>query len=103
MAASLGARQLANRVVDNLQRAGNKDGAAAYEVQAALREALVGNTGTAKTMANEALGLRNSVMYKPLPQSFWHLPAIQQRQWSRPTALHNDFRQIPASKITICR
>ena len=53
----LRARQLANRVVDNLQRAGNKDGAAAYEVQAALREALVGNTGTAKTMANEALGL----------------------------------------------
>jgi len=54
------ARELAMRVVDSLRRAGNKDAAGGMEVEAALREALVGNVALAKRQAEDALSLSDN-------------------------------------------
>lgn len=54
------ARELAMRVVDSLKLAGRKESAAGFEVQAALREALVGNLTVAKQQAEDALSLTDN-------------------------------------------
>jgi len=51
------ARELTRRAADSAQRADEKETAAAYEAEAAVREALVGNLGTAKQQAQAALVL----------------------------------------------
>jgi hypothetical protein len=53
------ARELTRRASDSAQRADEKEPAAAYEAEAAVREALVGNMGRAKQQAQAALALLN--------------------------------------------
>ena len=53
------ARQLTQRAADSAQRADEKETAASYLAEAALREALVGNTGTVKQLSQAALALSN--------------------------------------------
>jgi len=53
------ARELTRRAADSAQRADKKETAAAYEAEAAVREALVGNLALAKRQANNALALSN--------------------------------------------
>jgi len=53
------ARELTRHAVDSAQRADKKETAAAYEAEAAVREALVGNLALAKRHANNALALSN--------------------------------------------
>jgi eukaryotic-like serine/threonine-protein kinase len=55
----LKAREFTHRAVDSAGRADKKGAAAAYEAQAALREALVHNTGLAKQQARAALAISN--------------------------------------------
>ena len=51
------ARELTRRASDSAQRADEKEPAASYEVEAAVREAVVGNTSHAKQQAQAALAL----------------------------------------------
>jgi tetratricopeptide (TPR) repeat protein len=53
------ARELTRRAVDSAQRADERETAAGYEAEAALREALVGNVAFAKQRAQSALALSN--------------------------------------------
>src|SRR5439155_7644511 len=53
------ARELTRRASDSSQRADKKESAAGYEVEAAVREALVGNMSQAKQQAQAALALSN--------------------------------------------
>lgn len=53
------ARELTRRAADSAQRADKKETAAAYEAEAAVREALVGNLALAKRQAEHALALSN--------------------------------------------
>ena len=53
------ARELTRRASNSAQRADEKETAAAYEAEAAVREALVGNMGQAKQQAQAALALSN--------------------------------------------
>ena len=53
------ARELTRRAVDSALRAGKKEKAAGYEAEAALWEAMVGNTALAKPQARAALALSN--------------------------------------------
>jgi len=53
------ARELTRRAADSAQRADKKETAAAYEAEAAVREALVGNLALAKRQASSALALSN--------------------------------------------
>ncbi|MGC2329844.1 MAG: winged helix-turn-helix domain-containing protein [Candidatus Acidiferrales bacterium] len=53
------ARELTRRAADSAQRADKKETAAAYEAEAAVREALVGNLDLAKRQAGNALALSN--------------------------------------------
>jgi eukaryotic-like serine/threonine-protein kinase len=53
------ARELTRRAVDSAQRADEKETAAGYEAEAALREGLVGNVALAKQQAQSALALSN--------------------------------------------
>jgi hypothetical protein len=53
------ARKLTQRAVDSAQRADEKEAAAAYNAQAAVREALVGNIALAKQDAQAALAPAN--------------------------------------------
>ncbi len=54
------AQELAARVVDAMRRTDHKEAAAGYEVQAGLREALMGNLGLAKRKAEDALSLTDN-------------------------------------------
>jgi serine/threonine protein kinase/Flp pilus assembly protein TadD len=51
------ARELTRRAVDSARRADAKEAAASYEAGAAVREALVGNTGLARHQAQAAVAL----------------------------------------------
>ena len=51
------ARELTRRAVESAQRADEKETAARYEAEAAVREALVGNMSQAKQQAQAALAL----------------------------------------------
>ncbi len=53
------ARELTRRAVDSAQRADEKEVAAGYKAEAAVREALVGNVALAKQQAQAALALAN--------------------------------------------
>jgi len=53
------ARELTRRAADSASRAGQKETVAGYEAEAAVREALVGNTALAKRQAKDALALSN--------------------------------------------
>jgi eukaryotic-like serine/threonine-protein kinase len=53
------ARVLARRAVESAQKGDDKEAAAVYEAQAAVREALVGNTDLAKQQAQTALASSN--------------------------------------------
>jgi eukaryotic-like serine/threonine-protein kinase len=53
------ARELTRRAVESAQRADERAAAAGYEAEAALREALVGNTALAKKHARVALAISN--------------------------------------------
>jgi eukaryotic-like serine/threonine-protein kinase len=53
------ARELTRRAVDSAQRADEKETAAGYQAEAALREALAGNVALAKQQAQSALALSN--------------------------------------------
>jgi eukaryotic-like serine/threonine-protein kinase len=53
------ARELTRRASDSAQRADEKETAAGYEAEAAVREALVGNMSQAKQQAQAALALSN--------------------------------------------
>jgi eukaryotic-like serine/threonine-protein kinase len=53
------ARELTRRASDSAQRADEKETAAGYEAEAAVREALAGNMGLAKRQAQAALALSN--------------------------------------------
>jgi len=53
------ARELTRRASDSAQRADEKETAADYEAEAAVRDALVGNVSTAKQQAQAALALSN--------------------------------------------
>jgi serine/threonine protein kinase/Flp pilus assembly protein TadD len=53
------ARELTRRASDSAQRADEKETAAGYEAEAAMREALVGNMSQAKQQARAALALSN--------------------------------------------
>ncbi len=53
------ARELTRRAADTAQRADEKETAASYEAEAAVREALVGNMDAAKQEAQAALALSN--------------------------------------------
>ncbi|HKN70898.1 MAG TPA: protein kinase [Terriglobales bacterium] len=53
------ARELTLRADDSAQRTDKKENAAEYEAEAAVREALVGNTARAKQQAKAALALSN--------------------------------------------
>jgi tetratricopeptide (TPR) repeat protein len=53
------ARELARRAVDSAQRAEEKEVAAEYQANAALREALFGNPAEVRQRATAALGLSN--------------------------------------------
>jgi len=53
-------RELTRRVIDMLQHSGRKEAAGGIEVQAALREALVGNSLLAKHEAEDALSLSDN-------------------------------------------
>jgi serine/threonine protein kinase/Flp pilus assembly protein TadD len=53
------ARELTRRAVDSAQRADEKETAAGYEAEAALREALVSNTASANQQVQSALALSN--------------------------------------------
>jgi tetratricopeptide (TPR) repeat protein len=51
------ARELTRRASDSAQRADEKETAAAYDAEAAVREAMVGNKGAAKQQAQAAIAL----------------------------------------------
>ena len=51
------ARELTGRAADSAMRAGQKETAAEYEAEAAVREALVGNLALARRQAKDALAL----------------------------------------------
>jgi tetratricopeptide (TPR) repeat protein len=51
------ARELSRRAVESALRAEGKEAAAAYEADAAIREAIVGNMATAKQQAQRAIAL----------------------------------------------
>jgi hypothetical protein len=53
------AQELSRRAVDSAERAGEKETASSYEAEAALREALFGNSAAAQRRVNAALGLSN--------------------------------------------
>jgi eukaryotic-like serine/threonine-protein kinase len=53
------ARELTRRAVESAQRADEKEGAAGYEAEAAIREALVGNRGLAIRQAQASLAQSN--------------------------------------------
>ena len=53
------ARELTRRAADSAQRADEKETAAGYKAEAALREALIGNFGVAKQQVHAALALSN--------------------------------------------
>jgi eukaryotic-like serine/threonine-protein kinase len=53
------ARELTRRAIDSAQRADEKETAAGYQAEAALREALVGNMALAKQEAQAAIALAN--------------------------------------------
>jgi tetratricopeptide (TPR) repeat protein len=53
------ARELTSRAVDSAQHANEKETAAGYKAEAAVREALVGNVALAKQSAQAALALAN--------------------------------------------
>jgi tetratricopeptide (TPR) repeat protein len=54
------ARELTRRAADSAQRADEKETAAGYEAEAAVREALGGNIGVARKQAQAALALSNA-------------------------------------------
>ena len=54
------ARELARRVIELLQPSGRKEAAGGMEVQAGLREALIGNLPLAKRQAEDALSLTDN-------------------------------------------
>jgi serine/threonine protein kinase/Flp pilus assembly protein TadD len=54
------ARELTRRAADSAQRVDEKEAAAAYDAEAAVREVLVGNLASAKQQAQAALALANS-------------------------------------------
>ena len=54
------ARELTRRAAESAQRADEKETAAGYEAEAAVREALVGNRALAKQQAQAALALSNA-------------------------------------------
>jgi serine/threonine protein kinase/Flp pilus assembly protein TadD len=54
------ARELTERAADSARRAGEKEQAAGYQAEAALREALVGNTGLVRPQAEAALALSDA-------------------------------------------
>jgi serine/threonine protein kinase/Flp pilus assembly protein TadD len=53
------ARELTHRAAESAQRADEKETAAGYQAEAALREALAGNLGLARQQGNAALALSN--------------------------------------------
>jgi eukaryotic-like serine/threonine-protein kinase len=53
------ARVLTRRAIESAHKVGEKEAAALYQAEAAVREALVGNTDLAKTQARAALSLSN--------------------------------------------
>jgi tetratricopeptide (TPR) repeat protein len=53
------ARDLARRAIESAQRVDEKEAAAVYEAEAAVREALVGNTALVRKQAKAALALSN--------------------------------------------
>jgi eukaryotic-like serine/threonine-protein kinase len=53
------ARELTQRAIASAQRADKREAAAAYEAEAAVREALTGNPGLARQQARAALALSN--------------------------------------------
>ena len=73
------ARELTRRASESAQRADEKETAAGYEAEAAMRDALVGNMSQAKQQAQAALALSNG------------------RDVEAISALHSDWRVIPAS------
>jgi tetratricopeptide (TPR) repeat protein len=54
------ARELATRVIEIAKRSGRKEWAAGFEVQAALREALMGNLALARHQAEDAISLTDN-------------------------------------------
>jgi DNA-binding winged helix-turn-helix (wHTH) protein/tetratricopeptide (TPR) repeat protein len=54
------AREFTHRAADSAQKADNEQSAASYQADAAIREALVGNTGLAKQGVKSALALLNA-------------------------------------------
>jgi hypothetical protein len=53
------ARELTKQAADSASRAGHREMGAAYEAEAAMREALAGNLAAAKRQAKDALALSN--------------------------------------------
>jgi len=60
------ARVLTRRAVESAQRADEKEAAAAYEAEAAVREVLVGNTALSKQQARTALALSSGRVVEAL-------------------------------------
>jgi eukaryotic-like serine/threonine-protein kinase len=60
------ARVLTRRAVESAQRADEKEAAAAYEANAAVREVLVGNTALSKQQARAALALSSGRLVEAL-------------------------------------
>ena len=92
------ARELTRRAAESAQRADEKETAAGYEAEAAVREALVGNRALAKQQAQAALALSNAKMSRVCQPLRWVGRAIPRKPigwppiWasaSRKTRLHN--------------
>ena len=92
------ARELTRRAAESAQRADEKETAAGYEAEAAVREALVGNRALAKQQAQAALALSNAKMSRVCQPLRWVGRAIPRKPigwppiWasaSRKTQLHN--------------
>jgi len=92
------ARELTRRAAESAQRADEKETAAGYEAEAAVRKALVGNRALAKQQAQAALALSNAKMSRVCQPLRWVGRAIPRKPigwppiWasaSRKTRLHN--------------
>ena len=96
------ARELTRRASDSAQRADEKETAAGYEAEAAVREALVGNMSLAKQQAQAALALSTAEMLKRCRRLRWGWLAISLKPRGWPPIWPSDSRKTRSCSSTTC-
>jgi eukaryotic-like serine/threonine-protein kinase len=96
------ARELTRRAAGSAQRAVEKDAAAGYEAEAALREVLVGNIGVARQQAQAALALSNARDVRAISAIALGLAAIPLNLRASPTIFLSYSRKTRGCSSNTC-